>query len=296
MEPFRVRVPATTSNLGPGFDCFGLALSLHFEVEVRPADALRVTSTGADVPLDETNLVVRTLRDQLAPAAPLPPLALHMHNRIPLARGLGSSACARIAGLAIAEVLTHGLSNVDRERVCLAACDLEGHPDNATPAVHGGFCVGATGRGHERVELDGRQYVVMVPELEIRTDAAREALPASVGLSDAVFNLQRASLTALRIARVGHLGAALPFEDRLHQRYRLALDPRLQRAFSRVEALPDVEGAFLSGSGSTLMALARPGREEAARVACLEALEAEGLQAGAHLLRADNRGLVIERL
>lgn len=296
MEPFRVRVPATTSNLGPGFDCFGLALSLHFEVEVREAPALRLTSLGADVPLDASNLVVTTLRDHLPPDAPLPQLALTMHNRIPLARGLGSSACARIAGLAIAEVLTHGLPNVDRDRVCLAACALEGHPDNATPAVHGGFCIGATGRGHERVELDGRRYVVMVPELEIRTDAARQALPAHVGLEDAVFNLQRASLTALRIARAGHLGGALPFEDRLHQRYRLALDARLQRAFARIGVLPDVEGAFLSGSGSTLIALAKPGEEETARAACLEALHAEGLEAAAHLLSADNQGLVLERL
>ncbi|HLT31616.1 MAG TPA: homoserine kinase [Myxococcaceae bacterium] len=296
MEPFRVRVPATTSNLGPGFDCFGLALSLHFEVEVRPSATLTLTSTGADVPLDATNLVVTTLRDHLPPGTPLPPLALHLHNRIPLARGLGSSACARIAGLAIAEVLTHGLSRVDRERVCDAACALEGHPDNATPAVHGGFCVGATGRGHERVELDGRRYVVLIPQLEIRTADAREALPKQVRLGEAVFNLQRASLSALRIARAGHLGGALPFEDQLHQRYRLALDARLQRAFARMEQLTEVEGAFLSGSGSTLMALAKAGEEEAARQSCLRVLQEEGLTADAHLLSADNQGLIIERL
>lgn len=296
MQPFRVRVPATTSNMGPGFDCFGLALSLHFEVEVRPAAELTLTATGAEVPLDATNLVVTTLRDHLPTGTPLPPLALSLHNRIPLARGLGSSASALVAGLAIAEVLTHGLSGVDRDRVCDAACALEGHPDNATPAVHGGFCIGATGRGHERLELDGRRYVVMVPELEIRTSAAREALPRQVSLETAVFNLQRASLATLRIARAGHLGGALPFEDQLHQRYRLALEPRLQRAFGHVEQLASVEGAFLSGSGSTLIALAQPGAEDAARRACLEALQAEGLKAEVHLLTADNRGLVVEPL
>lgn len=293
---FRVRVPATTSNLGPGFDCFGLALDLHFEAEVRPADALVVTAEGASVPLDENNLVVRTLLEHLPPGTPRPKVSLHFKNHIPLARGLGSSASARIAGLAIAEALQHGLSGVDRDRICEAACAMEGHPDNATPAVHGGFCLAATGRGHERIELDARRYLVLVPGFEIRTSEARAALPTQVPLEAAVFNLQRAALSAVRIARAGHLGAALPFQDRLHQGSRLALEPRLEQAFTALVSLPNVEGAFLSGSGSTVIALPRPGQEREAQASAVATFEACGLPVEAHLLAADNRGLTIEAL
>lgn len=295
-DSFRVRVPATTSNLGPGFDCFGLAFQLHFEAEVRPAPSLVITAEGGDVPLDESNLVVRTLIEHLPPGAPKPRLALHLKNQIPLARGLGSSASARVAGLAIAEVLQHGLAGVDRDRICAAACALEGHPDNATPAVHGGFCLAATGDGNERVELDDRQYLVIIPALEIRTEEARAALPRQVGLDDAVFNLQRAALSAVRIARAGHLGAAIPFQDRLHQRYRLALEPRLEQAFSALVELPAVEGAFLSGSGSTVIALPRRGEESRARTSAMAAFAEKGLTVDAHLLAADNVGLAIESL
>lgn len=293
---FRIRVPATTSNLGPGFDCFGLALGLHFEIEARPAPELVLTSEGAPVPLDGSNLVVRTLVEHLPPGAPMPKLALHLKNRIPLARGLGSSASARVAGLALAEVLQHGLAGVDPDRICEAACVLEGHPDNATPAVHGGFCLAAMGDGHERVELDGRQYLVIVPAFEIRTAEARAALPRQVAFEDAVFNLQRAALAAVRVARAGHLGAALPFQDRLHQRHRIALDPRLEQAFSALGALPMIEGAFLSGSGSTIIALPRRGEEVTARSAATRAFADLGLPVDAHLLAADNQGLSIEAL
>jgi homoserine kinase len=213
--------------MGPGFDCFGMALTLHLEVEARFANQLLITSEGATVPLDRTNLVVKTFLDNLDAGAAEPPLALHLRNRIPLARGLGSSASARVAGLALAHCWRRSTLSVDPDRLLPVACALEGHPDNATPAIYGGFCVGAGGAGFERVEMSNRPYLLIVPNVEIHTEVARQALPAQVPLSDAVFNLQRAALAAVRIARSGDLGRAAPFHDRLHQRHRLALDPSL---------------------------------------------------------------------
>lgn len=287
-----LRVPATTSNIGPGFDCFGMALSLHLEVEVRPAPALTVTAEGADVPRDRTNLVVRTCLEALGAGAAEPKLAVHLRNRIPLRRGLGSSATAIVAGLALAEAIQHGPDGVDRARIARRASAIEGHPDNATPAALGGFCVGA-GDTFERVEMNDRTYLLVVPAVEIETEAARHALPRQLPLTDAVFNLQRAALAAVRIARSGELSGAAPFEDRLHQRHRLGLDARLGRAFEALSTRPSVESLFLSGSGSTLLVLPRdlPAAERDAWAI----LDSEGLGGQVLFAQADNRGLVLER-
>jgi homoserine kinase len=287
---FDLKVPATTSNLGAGFDCFGMALSLALEVEVRPSPDLVVTAEGADVPLDRTNLVVRTLLENVPRSAPEPRVAIHLRNHIPLSRGMGSSASARVAGLAIAEVFEHGIAGVNRRRIAARASELEHHPDNATPAVFGGFCVSAGDR-YERVEMNDREYLLLVPNFEIETEKARAALPRQVALSDAVFNLQRAALAVVRIARARELGAAAPFEDRLHQRHRLALDARLGRVFAALEKDAAFEALFLSGAGSTVFAIPRElaWAEERARAALL----AEGLGEKVLRVRADNAGLVI---
>ena len=286
-----LRVPATTSNVGPGFDCFGMALSLHLEIEVRPAAALTVTAEGADVPLDRTNLVVKTCLDALGPAAPEPKLALHLRNRIPLRRGMGSSATAIVAGLALAEAIQFGPDGVDKERIARHASQLEGHPDNATPAALGGFCIGA-GETFERVEMNDRAYLLVVPAVEIETEAARHALPRQLSLTDAVFNLQRAALAAVRIARTGDLSGAAPFEDRLHQRHRLGLDAGLARLFESLRQCPSVESLFLSGSGSTILLL--PRNPDQAEGDARRLLQAEGLGQEVLTAQADNRGLVVE--
>jgi len=284
-----VRVPATTSNVGPGFDCFGMALSLHLEVDARFADKLCVTAEGAEVPLDRTNLVVKTFLDNLPAGAAEPPLALHLRNRIPLARGLGSSASARVAGLALADAWHQRTLEVDRSRIAAIACALEGHPDNATPAIYGGFCVSAGGAGFERLEMSNRPYLLIVPDLEVRTEAARGALPKQVSLADAVFNLQRAALAVARIAKHGDLGKAAPFQDRWHQDHRLALDPRLAKAFAALKALPTVEAAFLSGSGPTVFAI--PREFDTAPGDAQRAFEAAGLSVQLRTVWPENRGV-----
>jgi homoserine kinase len=284
-----VRVPATTSNIGPGFDCFGMALSLHLEVEARFADKLSITAEGAAVPLDKTNLIVKTFLDNLPAGAEEPPLALHLRNRIPLARGLGSSAAARVAGLALADAWHNRTLEIDRGRIAAIACALEGHPDNATPAIYGGFCVSAGGAGFERIEMTSRPYLLIVPEIEIRTEAARGALPQHVPLGDAVFNLQRAALAVARIAKHGDLGKAAPFQDRLHQVHRLALDSRLRQAFEALQELPSVESVFLSGSGPTVFAIPKDFGE--APTAAQKLFETAGLPVQTFTVWVENRGL-----
>jgi homoserine kinase len=284
-----VRVPATTSNVGPGFDCFGMALSLHLEVEARFADRLSVTAEGAEVPLDERNLIVKTFLDNLPAGTAHPPLALHMRNRIPLARGLGSSAAARVAGLALADAWVNHTLEVDRARIAAIACALEGHPDNATPAIYGGFCVSAGGAGFERLEMSNRPYLLLVPELEIHTEQARAALPRQVSLSDAVFNLQRVALTVARIAKYGDLAKAAPFQDRLHQAHRLGLDARLRQAFEALEKLPTLEALFLSGSGPTVFAI--PKDFGSAPSEAQKVFEAVGLAVQTFTVWPENRGL-----
>jgi homoserine kinase len=285
---FRIRVPATTSNLGPGFDCFGMALTLYLDVEVRQADKLRVSAEGADVPLDRTNLVVRTFLDALGDV-PEPNLAIHMVNRIPLARGLGSSAAARIAGLALAQAVLHRVEGFDRAHIARRACELEGHPDNATPAVFGGFCAAGAGLPHERVEMNDRRYLLVIPELEIRTEQARDSLPKQVPHPDAAFNLQRAAIGAARICRMRDLAALAPFEDRLHQRHRLALDGRLLEAFEALRRSPAVEALFLSGSGPTLFCLSD--QYDDARSTARSVFDKLGLDIRTIEISADNRGL-----
>jgi homoserine kinase len=286
----RLRVPATTSNLGPGFDCFGMAVDRYLEVEVRTAERLSVSAEGAQVALDASNLVVRTA--QQAMGDEVPALAYHLRIGIPLARGLGSSAAARVAGLAIAQ-LAKG-EPVDRQRIAVAATELEGHPDNAVAAVYGGFCASGPGGQFERVQMEPRRYLVAIPEVEIHTEAARRALPPSLSYPQAVFNLQRATLAAMRVARRRDLAAMAPFEDAWHQAHRLALEPRLQQAFEAARQAPGVGGLFLSGSGPTVFCV--PSDEAQAHLSLQRAFEAVGLPARIEAVAADNHGLAVEPL
>jgi homoserine kinase len=228
--------------------------------------------------------------EELGPKAPEPHIAIHLRNRIPLRRGLGSSASAIVAGLALADALEHGAEAVNRARIARRASEIEGHPDNATPAVYGGFCIG-DGTGFERIPMSDRLYLLVVPDLEIETEAARHALPQQVPLQDAVYNLQRAALSAVRIARSGDLSGAAPFEDKLHQRHRLGLDARLGGLYDGLKAHPTIDSVFLSGSGSTLLAI--PKHPVNAEKAARELLDQAQVGGKVLLARADERGLVV---
>jgi homoserine kinase len=248
------RVPATSANLGPGFDCFGLALDLWNEVGVDTEAEPRVTweGEGADeLPTDGTDMVSKAmLHAARGGGGVLPGLALHGVNRIPLERGLGSSAAACVAGISLADrILDLGL---EPEDVLDLAIEIEGHPDNAAAAIAGGFTV-AFGDGVIRLDPhpDLRPVAFVPIGVRLPTREARAALPELVPLRDAVHNAGHAAATVVALtSEPGLLTQTLG--DRLHQQARLRLVPSVSAVFDQLQAA-DVP-VCVSGAGPTLLA------------------------------------------
>lgn len=269
----QVRVPATTANLGPGFDALGVALGLHdvVTVEVIDADALVVECSGEgadDVPRDATHLVHRALaRGFAAMGLPLPVVRLSCVNAIPHGRGLGSSSAAIVAGLTAARGLADdGDERLPDHALFALAAEIEGHPDNVAPAVFGGFTIAYAGgeAGHSAVRLDvdpGVSFVVFVPPSPLATEVARGLLPAHVTHHDAARNAGRAALlVAALTGRPDQLLAAT--EDRLHQQYRAAAMPESALLIEQLRRAG--MAAVVSGAGPTVLAMVAPGRVDEA--------------------------------
>ena len=262
--PVRVRVPATSANLGPGFDAFGLALRLYDSVTARVSAAFRVSVTGegaGELAGDESHLVVRSMLaafDRLGgrPAG----VELTCDNRIPQARGLGSSSAAIVAGILAARALVDGgVALMDDAAVLRLASDLEGHPDNVAPCLLGGFTIAWVDDGARAVRLtpaDGVHPVVFVPTERGLTAQARAALPATVPHTDAARNAGRAAL--LVHALTADPSLLLPAtEDRLHQEYRA---PGAPATYALVSALRTARvPAVVSGAGPSVLAFGVPG-------------------------------------
>lgn len=291
-----VRVPATSANLGPGFDALGLALALHNEVEAAEADGVtvRVVGEGAGrLPGGPDNVVARGVRLAFdAAGRAFKGVALTCVNRIPPARGLGSSAAAWVGGLVAGNALLG--DPLDRAALLTLAARAEGHPDNVAAALLGGLTVScAVGDRVTAVTLPvppDVRWVVLVPAVSSSTAEARAVLPASVPRADAVFNVQRVALllAALATGRPALLPAAL--DDRLHQPYR-------RRLFPWMEAVADAArgagalGCVLSGAGPSLLAPALGDPEPVAR-AMQAALGAAGIAGTAHVHTVDVHGAV----
>jgi homoserine kinase len=256
----RVRVPATSANLGPGFDAFGLALGLYDEVSVRlcsgPDVSVEVSGEGADdVPRDASHLVVRALRAALEELGePAGGLALSCVNRIPKSGGLGSSAGAIVAGVLAAFELAG--TTADPERVLRMAAELEGHPDNVAACVYGGFTIAWTDAGGGRaVRLEpdpAVSAVVYVPSVAVPTRVARGLLPATVPHTDAAANAGRAALLVTSITSRPDL-LLVATEDRLHQSYRAPAMPDSAALVASLRAAGIA--AVVSGAGPSVLAL-----------------------------------------
>jgi homoserine kinase len=263
-----VRVPATSANLGPGFDCFGLALDLCNEVTVDTGAEPGVTweGEGADeLPTDGSDMVSRAIsftveqQRQLNPDAQLPSFSLHGINRIPLERGLGSSSAAAVAGVAIGRLLVEAAGDDDPNTTFAYAAELEGHPDNAAPATFGGLTVFAPGSGYvHRLEphRDLDPVVVLPDGLRLATTEARRALSNTVERSDAVFNIGHAALAVVAFTREPEL-LLVALHDRLHEDARTALVP--ESAALLVDLRHRQIPACLSGAGPSLLAFERDG-------------------------------------
>lgn len=278
---FSVRVPATSANLGPGFDAIGMALDLANVVHVAPAEALavRIEGEGAGVLAEGPDNLVYQAMTCLAErlGEPPPPVRLHCVNAIPLARGLGSSSAAIVAGLVAANHL-YG-DRLSPDALLELAVALEGHPDNVAPALLGGVrvCV-QTDAGVCQAPVPLRRplrAVLFVPDFPMPTEAARRALPATVPLPDAVFNLGRAALLVAALATGAYDLLREATRDRLHQPARTALFPAMP-AFFAAALEAGALGACLSGAGSTVLALVET--QTAAVAAALETVAArEGI-------------------
>lgn len=264
-----VRVPATSANLGPGFDCLGLALDLHLEVTAVAADHDRFDYQGeGHVPDDPDGLVHAGFRAAFARLGrPSPTIACRARNPIPLARGLGSSSAALVAGAALADGWTGGA--LGRDGVFQLAAELEGHPDNVAPAVYGGFTVSASrlegGYATAVLAVPPRWRLLFgVPPFELPTAEARAALPATVDRDVAVRTAARASLWALAVARDEPELLRTASLDELHEPYREPLVPGLRATRDALRAA-GAHAAFLSGAGPTVGVVASEATDAACR-------------------------------
>src|SRR5690606_6776318 len=230
-----VRVPATTANLGPGFDTLGMALAVYDELQVtvreQPGATVRVIGVGeGEVPTDETNLVVRSIAHAFtAVGQELPGLDLVAHNTIPHGRGMGSSGAAIVSGIMAAKGLLEGVVEFDADRLLALATDLEGHPDNVAPALFGGLTITwVTPDGPRFKKLivhRGVSPLVAVPhERTMSTALARSLQPESVPHEDAIFNVSRSALLIAALVQSPELLLAAT-EDKLHQSYRASAMP-----------------------------------------------------------------------
>jgi homoserine kinase len=296
-----VRVPASSANLGAGFDALGLALALYNEVLAREADGVEVAVEGEGagrLATGDRNVVARGVSAAYRAAGrPFPGCALRCINRIPLARGLGSSAAAWVGGLVAGNALMGG--PLDRAALLALAARAEGHPDNVAAALYGGLTVSAGGvDGATAVTLPvpaDLRWVALIPDTSSSTAEARAVLPATVPYGDAVFNIQRVALllAGLQTRRPDVLRTALA--DRLHEPYRQRLFPwmsEVAEAARKAGAL----GCVLSGAGPSLLAVVAgaAGEAEAVGRAMQAALVAAGGSGYARVLSPDLEGAVAQ--
>ncbi len=290
-QPIEVLAPATTANLGPGFDCLGMGLDLWNRLEVLPAASdlptVEIIGEGAgELAVDSTNLTYRAMQFLYDEAGlELPPLRLRCDNVIPLSRGLGSSAAAIAGGLVAANTLCG--SPYSPPELLEMAATIEGHPDNVAAAVLGGL---------QLVVSDGPQLytapipapadlgvVLLIPDTRIATADARAVLPQQVSIPDAVFNMGRVALLVAGMAldRTEYLNIAT--QDKLHQPYRQPLFPAIKVIFAAALAAGSL-GVFLSGSGSTVLALTK-GREMTVAYEMFEAARLTGISSRVEVTR-----------
>ena len=281
-----VKVPASTANLGPGFDSLGMALSLYSWIELKHADKTVFDLHGdgmEELPRDKSNLIYKIAQLVFKEAGVhLPELSIAMYSEIPLTRGLGSSASAIVGALVAANALIG--SPLTDDKLFQMATALEGHPDNVGASLFGGIVVAAwDGKDAHAVRIEPHpelETLVAIPAFHLATEKARHALPETISMADAVYNVGRSSLLVAALAS-GELGLIRhAMKDRLHQPYRAPLIPGMTATLERAADYGAL-GAALSGAGPTLIAFVEAGSKDKPALESFlrDSLQKEGIEA-----------------
>ncbi|GMK38372.1 homoserine kinase [Paenibacillus sp. CCS19] len=300
-----VKVPASTANLGPGFDTLGMALSLFEWIEMQAASETTITAYGKgmqDIPGDKSNLIYKVAQLVFEEAGvSVPELSISLYCDIPLTRGLGSSASAIIGALVAANALIG--SPLSDDKLFQIATKLEGHPDNVGASMFGGIVVSAwDGDKADYVRIEPHpalETLVVIPSFQLSTEKARHALPKTLSMSDAVFNVGRSSLlvAALSAGRLDLIRTAM--RDRLHQPYRAPLIPGMSTILEQA-CEHGALGAALSGAGPTIITFVDAGSSESSKAGLerflLDTLAAEGIEAETMWLAPYKHGAVWTKL
>lgn len=295
-----VRVPASTSNLGPGFDCFGLALKLYLTVRATivsdTTERCVVTTTGTKeneaLPRNSANLICRAMAFAARrEGVSLRPVELSVHNEIPLASGLGSSAAAIVAGIKLASLLAD--HEITDQKIQNYASEFEGHPDNVTASLYGGFTISSV--SEDRTVLSAKfdwpahiRVVVVSPHSQLPTHVARSALARTVNRTSAVHNLQRTALFTAAVAQQRYELLSDAMKDQLHQPQRESLVPGLAEALA-LPPMPGLLGVALSGAGPSILALATDNTTEIGEKLA-NCFREHKIQSTVRTLEVDNEG------
>ncbi|MCR5834153.1 MAG: homoserine kinase [Selenomonadaceae bacterium] len=296
-----VRVPGTSANCGPGFDCLGVAATIYnyLDLTLLRTNKFIVESKGAGsdkLPRNRRNLAwqaIKKLLEVTGHAEEYKGAIIRMKSNVPISRGLGSSSTAIVAGLTAANAIVG--SPLDKNELLTLATELEGHPDNVAPAIFGGFTVSVMNNGGvqtfsfmPRVKL---KLIVTVPNFELSTRIARKVLPKNVSMKDAIFNVSRASMLIAALVEGRADLLPLAFDDALHQPYRKKLVPGMTEVFEAAKSAGAL-GAAISGAGSCLIAFttADSGLENKIAAAMVEAFKSHGVDSKALILNVDRHG------
>ena len=297
----KVRVPGTSANCGPGFDCLGGACTIYNELELTLLEEERldieITGDGAEnIPVDERNIVWRSIQkllERAGKAQEYKGAVIRMNNGVPLSRGLGSSATAIVGGLKAAnECLGNPFTNRDLLQM---ATEIEGHPDNVAPAIFGGFTISIVRNGKpECFSLMPKlplKLVVTVPDFFLPTKAARAVLPAEVPMKDAVFNIGRAAMLTAALCKGNKSFLRSVFDDALHQPYRAKLIPGMYDVFKAARAAGAL-GASMSGAGPCLIAFTVE-NADAVGMAMRDAFAKNNVKSQYHVFDIDGTGATV---
>lgn len=298
---FQVTVPATTANLGPGFDVLGLALQLYDEYTFSEAEFFQYHLLGADasrysIPSDSSNMVYQAFSHLYRVIGKNPPgVEITCHSHIPICRGLGSSAAATVAGLVGANKMAG--NPLRQSEILQLATELEGHPDNVAPALFGGLVISLIG---EKNQILYTRYplatdlacILAVPDFTLETRRARGVLPQEIPFKDAIFNLSRVSLLIAALTRGDYTHLQEVMEDRLHQPYRQSLIPGF-RLVKEGGLQAGAYGIAISGAGPTVLAFAPEKREEAVGNAMISGFKSAGIRATWLSTRIQNQPITI---